>query len=143
MSTGAYLAGFIAAEGHFAHNLATGTFRFAVALGATDRGTCDLLADFFGVGRVYEFPRRRAHYDDEVVYAVRRLRDLVEVVVPFCDVHLPPSHKRDQYGAWRADLLDHWERKARRVRPYEVDGCAAARRAKGLCRHHYYLAHGR
>jgi hypothetical protein len=38
----------------------------------------------------------------------------VEVVVPFMDEHLPPSHKRGQYLAWRAELVDYWEHRARR-----------------------------
>lgn len=60
---------------------------------------------FLGVGRVRTYPRRKAHYDDEVVYAVRAFRDLVNVVVPFLDEHLPTSHKRMRYEAWRTELL--------------------------------------
>ena len=38
-------------------------------------------------------------------FIVRRMRDLVEVIVPFMDEHLPPSYKRDQYEVWRTALL--------------------------------------
>ena len=40
-----------------------------------------------------------------MVFAVRAFRELVDVVVPFLDEHLPPSYKRTQYETWRAQLL--------------------------------------
>lgn len=137
----ATIAGFVAAEGTF-----TGTdrprlrFTFAVGLGASDVGMCELMHDFFGVGSIVRSPRRREHYDDEAAYTVQSMRALVEVVVPFMDEHLPPSYKREQYEAWRARLLEHWELRAKRVRPCTVVGCDAPRRAHGLCRHHLYAA---
>jgi hypothetical protein len=125
-----HLGGFVAAEGTFtravSHVRADGqprlSFTFAVALGASDHISVELLHAVLGVGRVRSYPRRRAHYDDEVVFAVRAFRDLVDVVVPFMDEHLPPSHKRDQYDAWRRELLAYdtarrgrsgWSRRAR------------------------------
>jgi hypothetical protein len=134
-----WLGGFVAAEGTFTFS-GTRTFAFAVALGASDAGTCEQLHEFFGVGHVRWYPRRKAHYDDEVVFVVRRLRDLLDVVVPFMDEHLRPSYKREQYEAWRRALLDYWETSARRVRSCIRDGCEQPRRAKGLCRRHYYAA---
>ena len=119
------------------------TFRFAVSLAAVDAATCDLLLNFFGVGHIFSTPRRQAHYDDEVTYQVRAFRDLVDVIVPFMDEHLPPSYRRKQYEAWKAHLLDYWEHRAKRVRPCAEPDCDDPRRAKGLCRHHYYLAYGR
>jgi hypothetical protein len=109
------IAGFVAAEGTFT---ASGPryFAFAVALGATDAATCDLLQAFLGVGRIRRYARRRPTYDDEVVFVVRRLGDLVQVLVPFFDEHLLASHKRVQYLAWRARFLEY---------------------------RHYYLVHGR
>ncbi|CAN5252708.1 hypothetical protein BH18ACT4_BH18ACT4_09360 [soil metagenome] len=135
----AFLAGFVAGEGCFTAQLSHGRFAFRVGLGARDRGMCEQLLSFFGVGHLAEWPRRRPHYDDEVAYVVGSLRELVTVIVPFMDEHLPPSYKRDQYLVWRADLLDYWERWAKRVRPCTVDGCEQPRRAKGLCRHHYFV----
>ena len=140
--TAAFLAGFVAAEGCFTRK-GTAGFRFAVALGAADAGMCEWLGEFFGVGRVYRYARRQEHYDDEVVYAVQGLRELIEVIVPFVDEHLLPSHKRMQYEAWRADLLDYWERTAKRRRTCSVEGCSSPRRARGLCRGHYYAQYGR
>ena len=102
-----FVAGFVAAEGCFTSSATPQgrRFRFAVALGALDEGVCHLLHAFFVVGSVRTYARRRPHHDDECVFAVQGRRDLVEVVVPFLDAHLPPSHKRDQYEAWRAALL--------------------------------------
>lgn len=114
-----WIAGFVAAEGSFC---ATSTpthrrFLFQVGLGAEDTTTCELLRAFFGVGRLVPYARRQPHYDDEVAFVVTRLRDLVEVVLPFMDEHLPPSYKRIQYEAWRAALLSYWQHDARRQRP--------------------------
>jgi hypothetical protein len=106
------LAGFVAGEGTFTRATLDGgsngprrTLAFAVGLGATDREMCEHLRALLGVGRVRWYPRRQPHYDDEVVYAVRAFGDLIDVVVPFMDEHLPASHKRSQYEGWRAELL--------------------------------------
>lgn len=123
--------------------MVTGTrlrFRFAVGLGATDRDTCDLFKVFLGVGHVTRSPRRKPHYDDEVTFAVQAQRELVEVVVPFMDEHLPESYKRQQYLEWRAKLFEYLEQGARRRgrRPCTVEDCGEPARAHGLCRHHLW-----
>jgi len=99
---------------------------------------CDLFHSFLSVGSVRTYPRRRAHYDDEVQFAVQSTRDLVEVVVPFMDAHLPPSHKREQYIDWRARLIDHWEHRARRRATCSVEACTNPAKAHGLCRRHLW-----
>lgn len=101
-------------------------------------GRCELLKGFLGIGFITRTSRRKLHYDDEVTFQVRRLPDLVAVVIPFMDAHLPPSYKRRQYAEWRAALLDYWEHGARRRRPCTVEGCDRPRKAHGLCRHHLY-----
>ncbi len=108
-----HLGGVVAAEGTFAVAQAAErrdgrtrpSFTFAVALGAVDTTTVELFRAYLGVGRIRTYARRKAHYDDEVVFAVRAFRDLVDVVVPFLDGHLPPSYKSTQYETWRAQLL--------------------------------------
>lgn len=134
---GQFLAGFLAAEGCFSGNGDT-RFCLEVGLGSIDRAMCTMLQDFLGVGHVYDSPRRKDHYDDETVYVVQSLRELIDGVVPFMDVHLPPSYKREQYLAWKERLLDYWEHRAKRVRPCIVEGCDKPRRAHGLCRHHLF-----
>jgi len=96
-----------------------------------------------GVSSVYRSTRRRPHYDDEVVFVVQSIRLLVEVVVPFMDAHLPASQKRRRYLIWREQLMRYWDEHARRVRSCSEPGCERFRRAKGLCRSHYFQRHGR
>jgi hypothetical protein len=136
----AHLGGLVAAEGTFVH--CCDHFAFAVGLGATDATSCETLADWFGIGRLQRSPRRKPHYDDEVTFRVDRLSDLVDVIVPFMDEHLPASYKRQQFEEWRAELLDYWEHKAKRRRSCTVEGCGSLQRARGLCRHHYYATYG-
>lgn len=140
--TARFLGGFVAAEGCFTRTPDPGHFSFAVGLGATDTVMCDLLAEFLGVGTVHRRGRRQPHYDDEVTFQVRKLADLVHILVPFMDAHLPPSSKRGQFESWRAELLTYWEHSARRRRPCTVEGCDLACRAYGLCRRHLYQERG-
>jgi hypothetical protein len=139
-SLAAFLGGFLTAEGCFSGTSKGNIdrFIFELGLGASDRTMCEAVADFLGVGYTYDSPRRKDHYDDESSYHVQSLRELVDVVVPFMDAHLPPSYKREQYLAWRERLLDYWEHRAKRVRPCVVEGCDKPRRAHGLCRQHLY-----
>ena len=111
----AWVGGFVAAEGSFCTTITPShrRFLFQVGLGAVDGAVCQLLLELFGAGRIVTHRRRRPHFDDEVAFVVTRLGDLVDVVVPFMDAHLPPSHKRQQYEAWRAELLGYWELKVR------------------------------
>jgi hypothetical protein len=139
---GAFVAGFVAAEGTFVVSGEPPKFTFAVGLGALDGATSVGIQNYLGAGSLVRSPRRRAHYDDEVTFAIQSLRDHVAVTVPFMDEHLPESHKREQYVVWRERLLDYWEHRAKRVRPCSVAGCDTPRRAHGLCRRHLYVARG-
>ncbi len=132
-----FIGGFVAAEGCFTGH-GDRRFRFNVGLGASDGGVCELLHAVLGVGRVTRWARRKAHYDDEVQFTVQATRDLVEVVVPFMDAHLPPSYKREQYLEWRARLLDYWEHRFRRRKRCIVDDCDSPAKAYGLCRRHLW-----
>jgi hypothetical protein len=138
----AFVAGFVAAEGTFVESGNPPKFRFAVGLGASDRISCETLLGFFDRGSLREYERRKAHYDDEVTFAIQGLRDHISSTIPFMDAHLPPSYKREQYLVWKAKLLDYWEHRAKRVRPCTVEGCDTPRRAHGLCRHHLYEQRG-
>jgi hypothetical protein len=138
-----FLGGFVAGEGSFIVTGLPPTFTFAVGMSAADAALCEQMQEFFGCGSLVWFRRRKPHYDGEVRYQVRSLADLVYIVVPFMDDHLPPSHKRLQYETWRAALLDYWETKAKRRRPCTVPGCSQPARALGRCRRHYYELTGR
>lgn len=136
----AFIAGFVCAEACFVGGK---RFAFSIGLGEADAASCRLALESFGVGHVRHYARRMEHYDDEVVFSVQSLRDLVEVVVPFIDEHLAPSFKRAQHESWRTALLEHWDVHAKRRRPCTTAGCGELARARGLCRHHYYAAFGR
>jgi hypothetical protein len=139
-SLAAFLGGFTAAEGCFV--VSGRRFAFSIGLGATDAAMCGVFREFLGCGSIFTSPRRQAHYDDECTFAIQSLTDHVEVTIPFMDEHLPPSHKREQYLEWRAQLLDYWEQRAKRVRTCSVEGCDGPRRAHGLCRRHLYSERG-
>lgn len=100
---GPFVAGIVAAEGSFTRS-GDRRFRFAVHVALDDVGLCHALAVFFGVGRVYSYPRRRPHYKDEAVYVVQSLPELAAVVAPFMDRHLPPGERRTQFELWRLEL---------------------------------------
>ena len=101
-----YVAGFTVAEGCFTSTGTPPRFAFTVALGARDLDTCEGLAAFFDVGRVYRYARRAPTHDDVVIYTVQKRGELVEGVVPFMDRYLPASQKRKQYESWRDALLE-------------------------------------
>jgi len=136
-SLAAFIGGFVAAEGCFT-GAGPRRFRFSVGLGSCDAGMCELMHEQFGVGHLVRSPRRKAHYDDEVQFTVQATRDLVEVVVPFMDAHLPPSYKREQYLEWRGRLLEYWEHGFRRRKRCIVEDCDAPARAYGYCRRHLW-----
>lgn len=138
----AFIGGFVAAEGSFITTGAPPRFRFAIGLGASDTGMCELARGRFGCGSVFSYARRKPHFDDECTFVIQAIRDHLDVTIPFMDAHLPVSYKREQYLVWRDRLLDYWEHGAKRVRPCTVDGCDAPRRAHGLCRHHLYAMRG-
>jgi len=132
-----FIGGFVAAEGCFTGH-GDRRFRFSVGLGAVDDGMCELMHDVFSVGSLVRSPRRKAHYDDEVQFTVQAARELVKVVVPFMDAHLPESYKREQYLEWRGRLLEYWEHRFRRRKQCIVDDCSAPARAHGYCRTHLW-----
>jgi hypothetical protein len=131
-----FVGGFVAAEGCFTRS--GNRFRFGVGLGAIDNSMCDLMHDLFGVGIIVWSARRQPHYDDEVQFTVQATRELVEVVVPFMDAHLPESYKREQYLEWRGRLLEYWEHRFRRRKRCSVEDCDAPARAYGYCRKHLW-----
>jgi hypothetical protein len=91
-----FLGGFLAAEGCFSGSSKGNRFILEVGLGASDREMCELLHSFLGIGHVYDSARRKPHHDDEAVFHATALRELLDVVLPFMDAHLPASYKRKQ-----------------------------------------------
>ena len=137
----AHIAGFVVGEGTFTSTKRAHTF--AVMLAEVDALSCELLRSFFGVGSVYHYPRRKAHFDDFVLFQVRKTADLVQVIVPFMDEHLPPSFKRQQYTEWRARVMQFWDHDMKRRRPCKIEGCELLQKGRGVCRRHYYALYGK
>lgn len=108
----AFLAGFTAAEGCFTGLRDGSRFTFAMGVGSTDRGMCEAFRSILGAGHITDAARRQPHHDDQSTFAIGSAHDLIGLVVPFMDQHLPPSHKRDQYLDWRERLFDYWDRRA-------------------------------
>jgi hypothetical protein len=132
-----FIGGFVSAEGCFTGD-GHRRFRFSIGLGASDAGMCELVHEVLGVGSIVHSPRRKLHYEDEVQFFVQATQELVDVVVPFMDAHLPESYKREQYLEWRARLLDYWEHRFRRRKRCTVAECDAPAKAYGLCRRHLW-----
>ena len=129
-----FIGGFVAAEGSFVRVGEPPTFRFSVGLGAVDTISCHQLHDFLGCGRVHCSPRRKPHYDDEVIFVISAMGDHLAATIPFMDAHLPSSYKRQQYLRWRDEVLDYWQHRARRRHPCTIEGCELPVKADGLCR---------
>lgn len=134
-------AGFIAGDGY----LWAGTRRFAlvVHLAIDDRASCESLQRAFGgAGTIRELPSRGPGQRPTVVFRINRLDDLATRVVPLLDAWLPPCHRRSQFEPWRDAILRQVEVR-RRSRECTIDGCVGEHRARGLCRHHYFVQFGR
>lgn len=102
----AFIGGFVAAEGCFTRGTAPRDFRFVIGVGAEDEPLLRWIRGVLGVGRVNKYARRKAHYDDEATFTVAAAADIITVIVPFMDRWLPQSYKREQYLAWRSQLLE-------------------------------------
>lgn len=139
----AYVGGFTAAEGCLVCTEGGTRFSFAVGLSASDLVSCELLLAYLGVGASTGHLDGRPTRTMPLVSPSAPCLSWCTSLVPFMDEHLAPSYKRVQYEEWRAELLEYWEHRAKRVRPCTVEGCEAPRRAKGLCRSHYFAAYRR
>jgi hypothetical protein len=128
--------GFVAGDGSFVRS--NRRFRFAIAVSALD---AELLHDarrLLGVGSIDRVAPRQSHFQPTVIYRVGSIHELLERVCPSVEAHLLPSHKRIQFDDWNRQLLSFWSNDMRRPRQCSVEGCVEPRRAKALCRVHYY-----
>jgi hypothetical protein len=131
-----FLAGFVAGEGSFVRS--GRRFRFAVAVADEDIALLERLRATVGAGDIDRLRPRKTGQRPTAVFRVGGVRDLLGSVVPFMSTHLLPSYKREQFDRWAHDLEEFWRDDMRRARQCCVEGCLDARRAKGLCRHHYF-----
>ena len=59
------------------------THEFAVTQGAKSAASLDRLLGFFGIGQIIHNTRHDNHREQLLRYAVRRRRDLADVIIPF------------------------------------------------------------
>jgi hypothetical protein len=154
-AVGFFLGGLFAGEGYFSatprvERLAEGSprmrFRFGISLAARDRDLLVTLQDVLTAGSIYVRRGAREHHQPIATLLISSRIDHHRATIPFAEVFLPPSVKREQFEQWRDALYayeDHdsirWGRGPSTCR--EPD-CERPVRGRGLCRRHYYRATG-
>jgi hypothetical protein len=136
-----FLMGYVAGDGSFVRS--GRRYRFAVAVSAVDHTLLLQFAARFGVGGVDRVRPRESHHREVSIYRVGSVHDLRSSVIPVVDAALLPRYKRTQFDRWQASLEAFWTNEMRRSRECSTHGCHRPRRAKGLCRQHYFRAFGR
>jgi hypothetical protein len=113
-------------------------------MAACDRPLVEALREFLGVGNLTESPARRSTWQPTVSFSISSLKRHHAATIPFADRFLLPCQKREQFEAWRTQLLEYEASHAiRRGRSTcSVEGCSGLVRGRGLCRRHYYRATG-
>jgi len=150
---GFWLGGFVAGEGCFSilgkndpDPTARRRFVFEVGLASRDRAVLELLQRTLGVGSINDQPPRNERWQPESSYRVSTILSHERATIPFMDRYLLPSHKREQYEAWkeamRAYALERNVRWGRGRSICSIADCELVVRGRGLCRHHYYRATG-
>jgi hypothetical protein len=148
--------GLVAAEGCFSVGqrgqafTRTGTprlrFKFHVTMAAWDRALLIRFRAFLGCGALSDRPPAKPGWQPTVTLAVASEQEHLLVTIPFAERFLPPSHKRDQFEAWRDQLLAYRQHRpsqyGRGPSTCSEPGCEAPVRGRGKCRHHYYLETG-
>jgi len=121
-------------------------FVLQVAVAERDRPVLVALREILAFGSIRAVAPRKSHHQPMAVFTINSIRAHRAATIPFCDAHLLPCAKREQYERWRA-ALDQWEaehpsRYGKGPSPCSVPGCELPVRGRGLCRRHYYRATG-
>lgn len=149
-SEGSLLGGLVAGEGSFytarRRPFADGTprlrFVFAVAMASRDRPLLVRLQRFLGTGTLSELPPRHDRWLGSTELRIVSIKGHYAATMPFADKFLIAGQKRDQYLAWKDDLITYeravasLQRKGRST--CSRDGCELPVRGRGVCRRHYY-----
>ena len=150
------LGGLVAGEGcfrrserreRFPDGSARVRFVFELSLAVVDRPLIDALHSMLGgAGTVRVREPRRVGWQAEACLTVASESAHLVHTIPFADRFLGPCHKREQFEAWRDELLAYRRRRAELLgegrRRCRVEGCDGFVRGQGLCRSHYYRATG-
>lgn len=104
---GHWIAGFVAGEAHFSLNVTTHTkdqcFNFTpgfkIKLRGDDAGALLLIKEALGCGTLWTAPPYQ-NTKEAVVYAVLKINDLHDVVVPFFTTYQLRAKKQDEFLIW-------------------------------------------
>jgi len=112
---GNFICGFVAGEGTFVHRDGEGNkrrFQFSITLVEEDREILEQIQDYFGVGNLYTVDRGVEEWDQQVMYTVQSIGDLIGVIIPFFDeFSLRSTKKERQFEEFRSELEDYLDRK--------------------------------
>ena len=150
------VAGFVAGEGCFTRSPSGKTFPdgspgvkfvFTIQVAAHDRGLLEAVRAAIGSGSISaDRPPARPGWQPTVRFDVRSHRAHRRHTIPFMEAHLLPSHKRQQFEAWRDDLAAyegaHPTRWGEGPSSCSILGCERPVRGRGLCRSHYHQVTG-
>ena len=112
-----YICGFIDGEGCFSSYRQRDKydrFCFAIESDYRDRPLYEEIKEKFGCGTIYERRRKslvnklNCHY---VIYMVRNIKDIQNVIIPFFDVFKLRGLKYIKYRRWRERFLDNYPAK--------------------------------
>src|ERR1043166_2309536 len=101
-----WIVGFVDGEGCFSCPIQRNTSmtfgwqlqpRFAVVQGERSSSALELIQRHLGCGNIYRNRRHDNHREDLMTYSVYRLRDLLDVVIPFFEVNQLRTAKREDF----------------------------------------------
>lgn len=132
------------AEGRYQDGSPRKRFVFQLTMAERDRSMVTALRNYLGFGSVRSIGRRNPRWQGQVVLTVNSFRAHHASTIPFGEAFLLPSRKRDQFEAWRDEMLEY--ERVHNVKvgrsTCAVPDCEGLVRGRGLCRHHYYLETG-
>lgn len=95
-----WAAGFIAGEGSFGFYPKHRVVTFALEVHVRDIKVLLFLKEILRCGNVTKSKTRKM-----ARFSVGSKKDLVDLIIPFCDQYLARSYKLDQYKKWRKEVL--------------------------------------
>jgi hypothetical protein len=130
----------------FANGTPRRHFVFEVTMASRDRALLEALRCVLGFGSIHDRPGARQHWEPVSVLTVASRRAHHAATIPFAQQFLLPCAKRQQFDAWREQLLkyesDRPTRYGKGRSPCSVPDCEQPVRGRMLCRSHYYRATG-
>ena|SRR5262249_30944402 len=102
-----WIVGFVDGEGCFAIDLINNSTmtlgvqaqaNFSVTQGSKSRDALERIQDFFGCGQIQANPRHDNHRESLLIYRVRKLADLQQVIIPFFQRHPLQTAKAQDFA---------------------------------------------